>query len=247
MHWLAPTSSRRNTSVTVSAPHPQQDELVQRYLPLVRKIAGSLYAIRSFDGVPFDEYLQFGAEGLLQAIHRYDPSVGAKFETYAQYRIKGAIMSGLEKSTEVNQQVVTLRRLAQERMASILTAEPSGADQPSPPITPFDRLVQASVGLAVAFMLEDSTLFRSGESTSWDDGASNLAYKQLQGRLKTAMDTLTEKERIVLDWHYYQHEPFETAARELGVTKGRVSQLHSSALQKLRKALAVNHIGELVG
>lgn len=236
-------------SVTGHAPHQQQDELVRRYLPLVRKIAGSLYAVRSFDGVPFDEYLQFGAEGLLQAIQRYDASVGAKFETYAQYRIKGAIVSGLEKSTEVNQQVVTLRRLAQERMASILAAEPSGAqaDQAVPPLTPFDRLIQASVGLAVAFMLEDSTMFCAGESTSWDDGASNLAYKQLQRRLKAAMDTLTDNERTVLDRHYFQHEPFETAARTLGLTKGRVSQLHSSALKKLRKALAVNHFGELVG
>lgn len=235
--------------MTESPFRSQQEELVQRYLPLVRKIAGGLYGIRSFDGVPFEEYLQFGAEGLLQAIQRYDPRLGAKFETYAQYRIKGAIMSGLEKSTEVNQQVVTLRRLAQERMASILTADQSGTqpDTPAPPTTPFDRLVQASVGLAVAFMLDDSALFRAGESTSWDDGASNLAYKQLQGKLQGAMDTLTDKERAVLEWHYYQHEPFETAAREMGVTKGRVSQLHRSALQKLRKALAANHFSELVG
>lgn len=236
--------------MTESPLRSQQEELVQRYLPLVRKIAGGLYGIRSFDGVPFEEYLQFGAEGLLQAIQRYDPSLGAKFETYAQYRIKGAIMSGLEKSTEVNQQVVTLRRLAQERMASILVADQSGGEQASeaaPPATPFDRLVQASVGLAVAFMLDDSALFRAGESTSWDDGASNLAYKQLQGKLQAAMDTLTDKERTVLDWHYYQHEPFETAAHEMGITKGRVSQLHRSALQKLRKALAATHFGELIG
>lgn len=229
--------------------HPQQDELVQRYLPLVRQIAGGLYGIRSFDGVPFEEYLQFGAEGLLQAIQRYDPSLGAKFETYAQYRIKGAIMSGLEKSTEVNQQVVTLRRLAQERMASILVADQSGllAAEPPAPTTPFDRLVQASVGLAVAFMLEDSALFQAGESTSWDDGASNLVYKQLQTKLKVAMETLTDKERAVLDWHYYQHEPFEVAAHEMGITKGRVSQLHRSALHKLRKALTVTQLGELIG
>lgn len=237
--------------MTESPSRPQQEELVQRYLPLVRKIAGGLFGIRSFDGVPFEEYLQFGTEGLLQALQRYDPTLGARFETYAQHRIKGAIMSGLEKSTEVNQQVVTLRRLAQERMASILLADSpaSGLVSDVPPLaaTPFDRLVHASVGLAVAFMLDDSALFRAGESTSWDDGASNLAYKQLQGRLQAAMDILTDKERAVLDWHYYQHEPFEVAARELGITKGRVSQLHRSALQKLRKALATTHFGELVG
>lgn len=235
--------------MTSSAPQPQKDELVLRYLPLVRKIASSLYVIRSFDGVPFDEYLQFGAEGMLQALQRYDPSLGVKFESYAQHRIKGAIMSGLEKSTEVNQQVVTLRRLAQERVASVLAINDSDvqATEPEMPTTAFDRLVQASVGLAVAFMLEDSALFQAGESTSWDDGASNLIYKQLQNKLKTAMEALTDKERAVLDWHYYQHEPFEVAAHQMGLTKGRVSQLHRSALQKLRKALAVTQLGELIG
>lgn len=226
---------------------PSQDTLVEQYLPLVRKIAARLFAVRSFDGVPFEEYTQFGVEGLLQALCRYDPTQGAKFETYAQHRIKGAIMSGLEKSTEVNQQVVTLRRLAQERMASILAADRSSDDtEAAPPRMPFDRLVQASVGLAVAFMLDDSAMFCETESTSWDDGASNLAYKQLQGKLHTAMESLTEGELAVLRWHYYLHETFEVAASEMGVTKGRVSQLHRSALQKLRKALSTHVFVDLV-
>lgn len=239
--------------MTVRTPEPTLEDLVQRYLPLVRKIAAGLYAVRSFDGVPFEEYTQFGAEGLLQALRRYDPSQGAKFETYAQHRIKGAIMSGLEKSTEVNQQVVTLRRLAQERMASILAADRSGEEgeertsgTASVPSSALDRLVHASVGLAVAFMLDDSAMFRETESTSWDDGASNLAFKQLQNKLRVAMDTLSDKERAVLECHYYRHETFDVAACELGLTKGRVSQLHRSALQKLRKALANHHFGELV-
>lgn len=237
--------------MTVRTPEPTLEDLVQRYLPLVRKIAAGLYAVRSFDGVPFEEYTQFGAEGLLQALRRYDPGLGAKFETYAQHRIKGAIMSGLEKSTEVNQQVVTLRRLAQERMASILAADRSGGEgategEGAVPSSSLDRLVHASVGLAVAFMLDDSAMFRETESTSWDDGASNLAFKQLQNKLRAAMSTLSDKERAVLECHYYRHEPFEVAASELGLTKGRVSQLHRGALQKLRKALATHHFGELM-
>lgn len=237
--------------MTVRTPESTLEDLVQRYLPLVRKIAGGLYAVRSFDGVPFEEYTQFGAEGLLQALRRYDPGLGAKFETYAQHRIKGAIMSGLEKSTEVNQQVVTLRRLAQERMASILAADRSGGEDTTAggsavPSTSLDRLVHASVGLAVAFMLDDSAMFRETESTSWDDGASNLAFKQLQNKLRAAMSALSDKERAVLECHYYRHEPFEVAASELGLTKGRVSQLHRGALQKLRKALATHNFGELM-
>lgn len=224
------------------------DELVAQYMPLVKRIAGSLFGVRHFDGIPYEEYVQYGVEGLLQAIQRYDSSLGAKFETYAQYRIKGAIMSGLEKSSEVNQQVATLRRMAQERIDS-LVAQPEGA-APSfkgDPQAAFDRLIEVSLGLAVAFMLDDSGMFQSGGATHWDDAPGNLAYKQLQQRLTGAMAKLNDNERAVVEWHYFQHETFEVAAQELGLSKGRISQLHRSALGKLRQALTVRQLGELIG
>lgn len=220
-----------------------------QYMPLVKMIAGSLFGMRFFDGIPFEEYVQYGVEGLLQAIRRYDPALGAKFETYAQHRIKGAIMSGLEKSSEVNQQVATLRRMARERIESLIGAEddnvpPALDDDPQ---AAFDRLVEVSLGLAVAFMLDDSGMFQQGGSFHWDDGPSNLAYKQLQQRLLGAMTALNDKERAVLEWHYFQHESFEIAAEHMGLSKGRVSQLHRNALRKLREALTVRHLGDLVG
>jgi RNA polymerase sigma factor for flagellar operon FliA len=225
-----------------------QDELVMKYLPLVKRIAGALFGVRFFDGVPFEEYLQFGAEGLMQAIQRYDPSVGARFETYAQYRIKGAIITGLEKSTEINQQVATLRRMAQERIDSLVEEDPGegGVEGAAAPDA-FQRLIQVSLGLAVAFMLEDSSMFQKGESTRWDDGASNLAYKQMQRKLTSAMDALSDKERAVVQSHYFEHLSFEETARSLKLTKGRISQLHRSALRKLRDSLAVQHqMGEFI-
>jgi RNA polymerase sigma factor for flagellar operon FliA len=215
---------------------------------MVRKIAGSIFAQRFFDGVPFEEYMQFGAEGLLQAIDRYDPALGAKFETYAQHRIKGAIVSGLEKSTEVNQQVATLRRTAQERIDSLVNQpDPITGELAPDPRAAFDRLVNVALGLAVAFMLDDSGLFHSGSGTSWDDGPSNLAYKQLQVRLSGAMDSLNDKERAVVVAHYFQHEAFEEIAQQLALTKGRISQLHRNALLKLRQALTLHPLGELIG
>jgi RNA polymerase sigma factor FliA len=228
-----------------------REELVAQYWPMLKKIAGNLFSQRYFDGVPFEEYLQMGAVGLLQALDRYDPALGAKFETYAQHRIKGAIMSGLEKATEVNQQVVTLRRLARERIDSLTdaaqTSESSLGELDPPRLSAFDRLVEVSLGLAVSFMLDDSGLFRSGEGTSWDNGESNLAYKQLLQKLQAAMATLTDNEMAILDGHYFQHESFELIAQQLALTKGRVSQLHRNALLKLRQSLTVHSLGGLEG
>ncbi len=227
---------------------PHQDALITQHMPMVKRIAGNLFAARSFDGIPFEEYVQYGVEGLLQASKRYDPMLGAKFETYAKHRIKGAIMSGLEKSSEVNQQVATLRRMARERIDSLVAQ--AGSHVPAlhdDPQAAFDRLVEVSLGLAVAFMLDDSNLFQSGQGSHWDDGPSNLAYKQLQQRLVGAMAQLNEKERAVLERHYFEHESFEVAADQLRLSKGRVSQLHRSALRKLRENLTVCHLGELLG
>lgn len=226
-----------------------RDEQVELHLPLVKKIAGTLFSQRYFDGVPFEEYVQLGLVGLLQAIDRYDPLAGAKFETYAQYRIKGSIMSGLEKATEVNQQVVTLRRVARERIESLISTPSSATASPAVVDAQgsFDRLVEVSLGLAVAFMLEDSALFRSGEGTCWDNGENNLAYKQLQQKLGSAMTVLTDRERAVMESHYFQHESFDVIAQNISLTKGRVSQLHRQALSKLRQALTVRPLGELEG
>jgi RNA polymerase sigma factor for flagellar operon FliA len=233
----------------LSALGPNRDELVAHYWPLLRKIASSLFSQRYFDGIPFEEYLQMGAVGLLQALDRYDPAQGAKFETYAQHRIKGAIVSGLEKATEVNQQVVTLRRLARERIESLTDTERDSLSQNESSLrgAPFDRLVEVSLGLAVSFMLDDSGLFRSGEGTCWDNGESNLAYKQLLQKLQAALSALSDKERAVLNSHYFQHESFDLIAQRLALTKGRVSQLHRNALLKLRESLTVHSLGRLEG
>jgi RNA polymerase sigma factor for flagellar operon FliA len=216
------------------------------YMPLVKMIAGTLFAARSFDGVPFEEYVQYGAEGLLQAMKRYDPTHGVKFESYASHRIRGAIVSGLEKATEVNQQVSTLRRMAKERIDSLAASDPANAKKLTPQES-FDRLVEVSLGLAVAYMLDDSSLFSDRTPTHWDDGASNLAYKQLQTRLLAAVQLLSQNEQKVLDQHYFQHDSFDLIAQQMGLTKGRISQLHRSALTKLRSSLAVRHLGELIG
>lgn len=224
------------------------DEFVAQHMPMVKRIAGTLFATRFFDGIPFEEYVQYGVEGLLQAYHRYNPVLGAKFETYAQHRIKGAIVSGLEKSSEVNQQVATLRKMAQERIDSLV--DHGGRALPSQerdPQAAFDRLVEVSLGLAVSFMLDDSGLFQNGGGSCWDDGPSNLAYKQLQQRLLGAMAKLNDKERAVVEWHYFQHEPFDVAAENMGLSKGRISQLHRNALRKLREALTGHQLGELIG
>lgn len=224
------------------------DDVVMRHLPLVRRIAGSVFGMRVDDGVPFEEYVQFGLEGLLQSMLRYDPARGAQFETYASHRIRGAILSGLEKSSEINQQVATRRRLTQERLSSLIelpAAEPSQEVPESP--RGLAHLIDVAIGLAVAFMLEDTGLYQNEQGSHWDDGPANLAYKQLHDRLHKALVELDESEQRVIELHYFRHIPFETIASELKLSKGRISQIHRKALLKLRQTLSQSGLGEFTG
>lgn len=222
-------------------------ELVLKYMPLVRSIAWRVFQLRSFDGVPMEEYIQFGAEGLMEALGKFDVDQGAKFGTYASHRIRGAILTGLERSSEVNQQVATFRRLANERLASLAERGESDKGDQDDPAAAFGRLLDVSVGLAIAFMIEDTSLYAGEESTHWDDGQANLAFRQLQERLAGALSDLKDNERAVIEGHYYQHMSFEEIAGALKLTKGRISQLHRQALGKLRDSIRVHRFDDLIG
>lgn len=226
---------------------PSDDDAVLRHLPLVRRIAGSVFGMRVDDGVPFEDYVQFGIEGLLQSMQRYDSTRGAQFETYASHRIRGAILSGLEKSSEINQQVATRRRLTQERLNSLIEQPSAEAGQGLEPLRGLAHLIDVAIGLAVAFMLEDTGLYQKEQSSHWDDGPANLAYKQLRDRLHQALVELEPSEQRVIERHYFQHMPFETIASEMKLSKGRVSQIHRKALLKLRQSLNQSGLGEFTG
>lgn len=220
-------------------------DLVMRYMPLVHAVSRRVFRLRGFDGIEIEEYVQYGVEGLIQALHKFDVNQGARFETYASYRIRGAILSGLERSSEINQQIATFRRLEAERLESLTDDDKN--HNASDPEQAFSRLLNASVGLAIAFMLEDTGLYAGEEGQHWADGQANLAFRRLQDRLSDGLDLLNDAERLVIEGHYFQHMGFEAIAGALRVTKGRASQIHRVALAKLREALKVHRFDELMG
>lgn len=238
-------------SSTPAAPHeelsPQARSLAEQHMPLVRRIAAGLFRDRAFHGIPFEEFVQFGMQGLLQAAMRFDASRGYAFETYASHRIRGAILSGLDISTEVNLQVAARRRMLAERVESLVAPAPDDEAAPAlPQEQALGRLVQVSIGLAIAFMLEDTTMFEAEGVHHWDDGSANVAYRQLQQRLRHALAALGEQERRVVEGHYFLHEAFEDIAAAMSLSKGRISQIHKRALQRLRGELASLRLADFI-
>jgi RNA polymerase sigma factor FliA len=209
--------------------------LIDHYLPFSRKIAKILYARRGGLEVEFADYLQQAAQGLIEAIDRFDPARGVAFETYAGVRIRGAVLNSLTAMSEKYAQISLRKRLQQERVDSLCepTQEPNARGRDS-----FRELADLAVGLAIGYMLEGTGLVSSEPSlvTGGRDAYSHLEQRQLAESLKRLVEALPGRERTVIHYHYYQGLSFTHVAEILGVTKGRVSQIHRQALQLIREA-----------
>ena len=214
--------------------------LVELHGDFARIMAAKLFAQRYGDAVEFDEYLQFARVGLLEAVDRYDSSLGASFRTYAAHRIQGAVLSGLECLSECSRQVALRRRLEQDRVRSLAEQDAEAAPDA------FERLVSVAVGMAVGFMLDDVAAFQAADSSCGDSAYQGLAERETRHRLHALIEQLPAKEARIIRHHYLQHVPFEEIARDLGVTPGRVSQLHKRALEQLRAALRHERIDLVV-
>jgi RNA polymerase sigma factor for flagellar operon FliA len=219
--------------------------LVRRYLEMAHRIAASLFAKRIHNSVGFDDYLQYSRVGLLEAIDRYDPARGASFETFAGYRIRGAILNGLEKSTESAAQAAHRRRSSlRERAQSLLPSrerEALGPDELSDnessevDVDSFAGLVDVTIMLAMGYVLEDSGEWNPAGAARVGDPYRSVQLERIRARLSLLVDALPQRERHIVRCHYFEHMEFQAIGELLGLSKGRVSQLHGRALRLIRE------------
>lgn len=221
-HWLALRSDESGNA---------RELIFQHYLAYAKRIATRMYSRHFHDGIDLNDFVQFACVGLLESIDRFDDSQGASFKTYCTPRIRGAISSGIEKFSDAREQSAFRRRMRRDRVKSLLTGD--AADNA------WAELVTVATGLAIGFMLEGTGMYVPPlESPSpYGNGYENLAWKESCASLQRAMETLPENTSKVLRYHYFDLLSFEQIASMLGLSKGRVSQLHRAGLDGLKKAL----------
>jgi RNA polymerase sigma factor FliA len=208
-----------------------RDELVARYLSLAKIMAARLYQRRADNSVAFADYLQYARVGLVEAIDHFDPAREVPFEAFSSYRIKGAILNGLESESEVAAQRAFWSRRARDRFDSVKEHEIQGDRRAS-----LEELVNLTVGLALSHLMEHEDGELIDESIAANPYAlTELA--QLQRAVRSLLPALPERERDLIRRHYDEYVEFQQIAAEWGLTKGRVSQLHAQALQRLRVLL----------
>jgi RNA polymerase sigma factor for flagellar operon FliA len=212
-----------------------REELIKAYLGFAQMMAARYYRQRVGDDIPFEEYQQLAHVGLIEAVDRFEAGRGILFETYAAKRIRGAIVDGIAQMTEVQQQLAERRCRVQARATSL--ADAVGASALDGPERLFAQLADIAVGLAIGFALDTDVGHDGGEPAHPDTAYAAVEMRQLRELVLRALREIPERPRTVIRQHYLHQRSFADIATELGVTAGRVSQLHREGVERLRTSM----------
>jgi RNA polymerase sigma factor FliA len=200
--------------------------------------------------IDLGDLVQDGMLGLIDAANRFDEARGIKFETFAERRVRGAMIDALRREAwprGVRRQRRELEA-AREALRRELGAEPSLADLAARVGTDETRLGRTIVRIST---IESTSALTSPEhpceSTLPDvcvppeEPAPDAAYEhaETKDRVRRAIASLPARERKVIALYYYRDVTMKQIGKEIGVNESRVSQLHARAIQRLRKSLAL--------
>lgn len=234
-----------------AAGQPDREQLVQRYVPLVKRIAYHLLA-RVPANVMVDDLVQNGMLGLLDAIDRFQEGFGAQFETYATQRVRGAMLDGLRENDWLPR---NLRRELRRIEAMIAQLEHAQGRAPSEAelaaalgmsLPDYQKTLQEARGHQIVyfedFALEAGDDFLERHFTDDNaDPARILEDANLRVHLVRAIGELPEREKLMMALYYEQDLNLREIGEVMGVTESRVCQLHSQAIARLRSRV----LGEL--
>jgi RNA polymerase sigma factor for flagellar operon FliA len=224
-----------------------RDQLIVHYSPLVKFVAGRVAAGLPA-GADTSELNGTGVFGLMDAVDRFDPSLGFKFETFAVPRIKGAILDGLRALDWVPRSVRSRSRQIETAMAKLsheLKRSPSDDELCAELGIQADELQRWLSTIAVSNVgpLDHVVAGSDGETrqlpASTDDGPdAQIEDRELRATMRAEIRRLPERERTVVALYYDEGMTLAEIGAVLGVTESRVSQIHSKAIVMLRSQMS---------
>jgi RNA polymerase sigma factor for flagellar operon FliA len=250
------TLVRRRAAVpVVPEPAPQavtycKNDLLKRFAPLVRHVVERVAATLPRN-VDHEDLYSAGVLGLLDAHAKFDTGKGVKFETYAVWRIKGAVLDQLRALDWVSR---SMRRKARnldgitrklDQKLGRAASEEEVAREMKMNRGDFYRLLDHVRG-AVLVSLDESRAGDDQEPSTLADHLADPNAPDLEARLEDeqtrhvmlrTLDQLPEQERLVVALYYYEHLTLKEIGRTLGISESRVSQVHTRAMLRLRLRL----------
>jgi len=193
----------------------QGTEFITQHEKMVHGLANRLRRELSLRG-DLEDLIAFGFGGLLEARHRFDPGRGVRFQTFAYHRVRGAMLDGVRKMSQ-------LPRRAHERLQA--AAEPTPTAAPTALDRAFTRMSALSAGTVLQGRFGDE----SPEAV--------LLKNESVTRLLQALPSLSPRQRVLVRGFYFEGRSIDAMAQELGISKSWASRLHTNALRALREAL----------
>ncbi len=227
-----------------------REELIKEYAPLIKFIAQKI-AMRLPSNIELDDLISSGVIGLMDAIEKYDPSRDNKFKTYAEFRIRGAILDELRAQDWVPRSVRDKAKLLDKTVSDLeaefgrQASDEEIAAKLNMTLEEFFELVNQVRPVSVLSIDEIATFSnvdkKSLMSLLEDVKIANpfiqLSSKSVKDVITGAIEELPERQRLVLSLYYYEDLNLKEIGKVLRVTESRVSQLHAQAISRLRQKL----------
>lgn len=218
-HIEQPTADSRNA-------------LYRRYQDYALKIAASELRKIRLVGLERADFEQLAIEALLQTIDRFKPRGDLHFDAYLRIRVRGHIRNAMAKASEASAHYTYRRRVEIARLTSLRETQEEGASG-------IDQLADIASKIALGLIMESTGERHDNElGDAVPSAYDSMAWHQLCEELTRRLGQLPTKEAFVLDHHYLRGMQFQQIAMLLGLSKGRISQLHAQGLTRLRAHMA---------
>ncbi len=230
----------------ITEERPNYDELMTEYAPFVKRIAYHMIS-RLPSNVQLEDMIQAGMIGLFDALKGYDMSKGASFETYARIRIQGSMIDEVRRCDWTPRSVYKKSRQISEAIRAV--EKEQGRDAKDSEVAEllelsldeYHNLVKDAAGCQL-LSYEDIAL-AGGSNDEYQSGDFNGPYKHIQEEnfkcgLVDKISNLPEREKLVISLYYDEEFNLREIGEILGITEGRVCQIHGQALVRLRARMS---------
>lgn len=235
---------------TVGAAKPSREKLMEENIHLVKIIAYQV-AVNLPPHIDVSDLISAGTIGLLEAIDRFDPGKGVQFNTYASIRIRGAIMDELRSMDWMTRSMRD--KSNQLEKAYVEIEKKTGRPAETEEVAKFleistDELYEilSQVSAMSVLNLEDMGINHNDEGMDilecikdpeGKDPMTIVKFNELKARIAEAVETLPEKEKLIISLYYYEELTLKEIGKVLDITESRVCQLHSQTMLRLKTKL----------
>lgn len=227
----------------------EQERMMIEHLPIVRYLARRIHE-RLPQHVDIEDLMSAGVLGLIDAFQKFDPEKKVQFRSYAQFRIRGAILDSLRTLDWSPRDLRRKGRAVEEAIRALTSrggrapSEPEVAAELGMELGEYQQLLGELKGLEIGTLHVERSEDSGEEELAYipnkpeDDPLFRCLRGEMQARLANAVDQLPERERLVMTLYYYEELTMKEIGLTLGVVESRVSQIHASAVLHLRAILA---------